>query len=230
MHARIIIERISSDRHVPFFHFCCIQYIKLSHIHIIEHRATERIIKMRFSSLCLAATLFSSVAQAQDRSSAATGTCSDGMMTTMPPPYVAPKITLHGSVSEPDEEAVLADVMGCCSISSADGDSTFSNQSIGKIPQMSTEQTFEVLEDAKQAWKGGTGTWPQMSLKERVEAIESFLKELGGMREAIVTTLMWEIGKNRKDAEAEFDRTVDFAKQVGRKNRSQETTNIIATF
>ena len=79
---------------------------------------------------------------------------------------------------------------------------------------MSTEQTYKVLEDAKKAWKGGMGTWPQMTLKERVAAIENLISELGKSREAIVTTLMWEIGKNRKDAEAEFDRTVAFVKQV----------------
>lgn len=161
---------------------------------------------MRFSSLCLAATLFAPIAQAQE------STC-----TAMESPYVDPKITVHGSVADGNKDGlVLADVMGCCSIVSPDNgdDSRFTNQIIGKIPQMSTEQTFEVLEDAKQAWKGGTGTWPQMSLKERLAAIEKFIDLLGEQREAIVTTLMWEIGKNRDDAEAEFDRTVGFAKQV----------------
>jgi len=130
------------------------------------------------------------------------------------PPYVDPKIMLHGAVSDPSESDIVADVIGCCAVSSADGESVFSNQRIGELPQMSTAQTFEVLEDAKQAWNGGTGTWPQMSLKQRVEAIELFIRELGSKREEIVTTLMWEIGKNRKDAEAEFDRTVAFVQKV----------------
>ncbi len=30
----------------------------------------------------------------------------------------------------------------------------------------------------------------------------------------MVQTLMWEIGKNRKDAESEFDRTVEFCRKV----------------
>ena len=137
---------------------------------------------------------------------------------TMEAPFVAPKMMLDGSVFVPTENDVIADVMGCCSVAStsctATGEAIFAHQKIGEMPQMSTEQTYKVLEDAKKAWKGGMGTWPQMTLKERVAAIENLISELGKSREAIVTTLMWEIGKNRKDAEAEFDRTVAFVKQV----------------
>jgi glyceraldehyde-3-phosphate dehydrogenase (NADP+) len=115
---------------------------------------------------------------------------------------------LQGTILEDHEEAsVMSDVMGCCS-------ADYTPQLIGKIPQMSTEMVYKVLQDAKDAWKGGSGEWPQMSLAERIQAIEIFLEELTHKREAIVTTLMWEIGKNRKDAEAEFDRTIQFCKQV----------------
>jgi acyl-CoA reductase-like NAD-dependent aldehyde dehydrogenase len=132
----------------------------------------------------------------------------------MEPPYVAPKITVKGIVSDPDQDVILADVMGCCSSGSGSESDAFQHQIIGKMPQMTTAQTMQVLSDAKTAWAGGTGTWPQMSLSERVEAIERFIDELGAQRETIVTTLMWEIGKNRKDSEAEFDRTVDFVQKV----------------
>lgn len=49
-----------------------------------------------------------------------------------------------------------------------------------------------------------------MPLKRRIELIEEFCVKLSEKREEIVDVLMWEIGKNRKDAEAEFDRTIDF--------------------
>eukprot|EP00591_Stephanopyxis_turris_P015426 CAMPEP_0195536176 /NCGR_PEP_ID=MMETSP0794_2-20130614/45607_1 /TAXON_ID=515487 /ORGANISM="Stephanopyxis turris, Strain CCMP 815" /LENGTH=483 /DNA_ID=CAMNT_0040669505 /DNA_START=44 /DNA_END=1491 /DNA_ORIENTATION=- len=71
-----------------------------------------------------------------------------------------------------------------------------------------------VLESAKRAWNGGAGTWPQMSLAGRIEALEKLFLKLADKREEIVSILMWEIGKNRKDAEAEFDRTVSFAEQT----------------
>lgn len=163
---------------------------------------------MKFSSLCLAATVFKSFANGQSCTTSSSGTtCLPGSNME----FVSPRLMLHGNILESHEDAVLDDVMGCCSEKK---DGSYEQQLIGKIPQMSTDLTFQVLEDAKQAWKGGSGTWPQMSLKERVEAIELFLEELGKSREHIVTTLMWEIGKNRKDAEAEFDRTVSFCKQV----------------
>ncbi|KAL3942469.1 MAG: hypothetical protein SGBAC_003353 [Bacillariaceae sp.] len=124
--------------------------------------------------------------------------------------FVAPKLTLHGKVIESHKGAKDAAVLGCCSSDSAG----LKPEEIGKIPQMNTDLTMQVLEDAKKAWKGGSGTWPQMSLKERMTAIVNLLDELKTQREIIVRTLMWEIGKNRKDAESEFDRTLQFCNQL----------------
>jgi glyceraldehyde-3-phosphate dehydrogenase (NADP+) len=71
------------------------------------------------------------------------------------------------------------------------------------------------------------GVWPQLSLKSRIEAIEYFFEELAKTkREEIIQVLMWEIGKNREDAEAEFDRTVSFAKQVIHAIRSPENAEL----
>lgn len=142
----------------------------------------------------------------------ATGSC-EALDT---PPMIAPLMTLKGKVSKvalDDASITLADVTGCCAPTEEDED-IYRPQIIGKMPQMTTEQTMAVLADAKEAWKGGMGTWPQLSLKERVEAIEAFLADLGTQREVIVRALMWEIGKNRKDAEAEFDRTIQFCEKV----------------
>lgn len=185
---------------------------------------------MRFSTLCLAATLFSQVQGQQTLD----GSC----VSTVKPPYVAPKVMLGGTVTNlpstgngegDDDEYVLADVQGCCTVP---GDGTNENgidikstsiepAMIGQMPQMSTDQTMKVLADAKQAWSGGMGIWPQMSLKERIMAVETLLQELTKIREDIVETLMWEIGKNRKDAESEFDRTVSFVRNV-RTGREKE--------
>lgn len=161
---------------------------------------------MKFSSLCLAAALFSSVAHGQS-----CGASSSESMIPHAMEFVKPRLVLHGELLTDHPESIVGDVMGCCS---SENEESYQQELIGQIPQMNTELTLQVLEDAKQAWKGGSGVWPQMSLKERIQAIQLFLKELAKKREQIVTTLMWEIGKNRKDAETEFDRTVQFCNQV----------------
>ena len=122
-----------------------------------------------------------------------------------------------GNHDDDSGEFVLATVDGCCDVAKSPGDSNdsyYTPRRIGQMPQMNAQQTLQVLEDAKQAWKGGMGQWPQMSFRERWNAIDNFLMELSKEREVMVQTLMWEIGKNRKDAEAEFDRTVEFCRKV----------------
>jgi glyceraldehyde-3-phosphate dehydrogenase (NADP+) len=176
---------------------------------------------MKFSNRCLtAALLFSSVvAHAGVGGNAETCTTTTTTTPSSIPhqmEFVQPRLVLHGQILESHKESILGDVMGCCSATEQedDDDVIYQQQLIGRIPQMNTHLTYQVLEDAKQAWKGGSGVWPQMSLKERIEAVQNFLKELAKKREQIVVTLMWEIGKNRKDAEAEFDRTVQFCNQA----------------
>lgn len=75
---------------------------------------------------------------------------------------------------------------------------------------MTKEQSLEALDSATAAWDGGSGVWPQLSLADRIDAIQNFMVDLKKKREDIVTVLMYEIGKNKPDAEAEFDRTMLF--------------------
>lgn len=110
------------------------------------------------------------------------------------------------------------EVQVCCQPSEActvDGqESVFEPVNLGIMPQFQKSDALYVLQKAQEAWNGGMGVWPQMSLAKRIQAIENFFQEISKSRERIVTTLMWEIGKNRKDAESEFDRTLEFAKSV----------------
>jgi len=119
-------------------------------------------------------------------------------------------------LGDESEEYALSDVYGCCESSKNEetNETTFSQANIGKMPQFTEDQGLEVLKVAKKAWNGGSGTWPQMSLQQRLEAIENFLNEVQKSREEIVHTLMWEIGKNKPDAESEFDRTMQFARKA----------------
>jgi glyceraldehyde-3-phosphate dehydrogenase (NADP+) len=49
-----------------------------------------------------------------------------------------------------------------------------------------------------------------MRVAERIAHVERFLARMREQREAVVKLLMWEIGKNLKDSEKEFDRTCDY--------------------
>ena len=126
---------------------------------------------------------------------------------------------LTTNFDDDQETTTMVDINGCCAESiSEDGNEsspTFISPVIGKLPQMSKEQTLAVLKDAEAAWDGGSGAWPQMSFRERLDAIERLIEDLEtNQREKMVQVLMWEIGKNRKDAESEFDRTMAFGRQV----------------
>jgi len=81
---------------------------------------------------------------------------------------------------------------------------------LGKYPMMTSEQAEGCLEAAEKAWNGGLGEWPMMTLQQRVDTVRKFASVMQEQREEVVTLLMWEICKTRKDAESEFDRTVDY--------------------
>jgi acyl-CoA reductase-like NAD-dependent aldehyde dehydrogenase len=171
---------------------------------------------MKFSTLCLAATVVSSSLCVNAEETFCNADCS--------PPFVNPKMMIRGEITTKfdvnDETASMVDIHGCCTENVAeaehkDSSSTFIRPIIGKLPQMSKEQTLAVLNDAEAAWDGGSGAWPQMPLRERLDAIERLIHDLEtNQRGKMVQVLMWEIGKNRKDAESEFDRTMAFSRQV----------------
>jgi hypothetical protein len=122
------------------------------------------------------------------------------------------------STTTMSSDVKLADVYGCCAVASPASDeecpenydddigassiasaTTMMRIKIGTMPQMTSEQSLEALRSAISAWDGGSGTWPQMSLSDRIEAIKRFMDILRPRREEIVVTLMYEIGKNRVD-------------------------------
>ena len=81
---------------------------------------------------------------------------------------------------------------------------------LGKTPEMSADLALEALNSASNAFKQGQGQWPTMKVYERINCMKKFVKMMILKREEIVKLLMWEIGKNLKDSEKEFDRTVDY--------------------
>ncbi|MBD8597503.1 NADP-dependent glyceraldehyde-3-phosphate dehydrogenase [Pseudomonas sp. CFBP 8772] len=81
---------------------------------------------------------------------------------------------------------------------------------LGSTPLMDADTAMTALDAAVNAYDRGQGTWPTMRVADRIHHVETFLKLMREQRDAVVTLLMWEIGKNLKDSQKEFDRTCDY--------------------
>ncbi|WP_163000090.1 NADP-dependent glyceraldehyde-3-phosphate dehydrogenase, partial [Pseudomonas viridiflava] len=81
---------------------------------------------------------------------------------------------------------------------------------LGSTPLLDAATAMTALDAAVSAWDRGQGRWPTMRVAERIQHVEAFLKRMREQRTAVVNLLMWEIGKNLKDSEKEFDRTCDY--------------------
>ena len=81
---------------------------------------------------------------------------------------------------------------------------------LGSAPLLDADTALTALDAAVQAYDKGRGSWPNMRVAERIQHVENFLARMREQRTAVVKLLMWEIGKNLKDSEKEFDRTCDY--------------------
>ncbi|TFW39733.1 NADP-dependent glyceraldehyde-3-phosphate dehydrogenase [Pseudomonas putida] len=81
---------------------------------------------------------------------------------------------------------------------------------LGSAPLLDADTALVALDAAVKAYDNGQGAWPTMRVAERIQHVETFLASMRKQREAVVKLLMWEIGKNLKDSEKEFDRTCDY--------------------
>ncbi|QJQ10518.1 NADP-dependent glyceraldehyde-3-phosphate dehydrogenase [Pseudomonas putida] len=81
---------------------------------------------------------------------------------------------------------------------------------LGGAPLLDADTALTALDAAVQAYDKGRGAWPNMRVAERIQHVETFLARMREQRQAVVKLLMWEIGKNLKDSEKEFDRTCDY--------------------
>ena len=75
---------------------------------------------------------------------------------------------------------------------------------------MGEAEAMAALEAALKAYDKGKGAWPTMKVRDRIECMETFVRQMEAKRSEIVRLLMWEIGKSRPDSEKEFDRTVEY--------------------
>jgi glyceraldehyde-3-phosphate dehydrogenase (NADP+) len=81
---------------------------------------------------------------------------------------------------------------------------------LGSTPLMDADTAMTALDAAVKAYDRGQGAWPTMRVVDRINHVETFLKLMREQRDAVVTLLMWEIGKKLKDSQKEFDRTCDY--------------------
>jgi glyceraldehyde-3-phosphate dehydrogenase (NADP+) len=85
---------------------------------------------------------------------------------------------------------------------------------LGDSPKMDKKHALLALEAADKAFSNGTGAWPTMKVYERINCMQKFVDLMVLKRDEVVKLLMWEIGKNLKDSEKEFDRTVDYINET----------------
>ncbi|VVO17388.1 NADP-dependent glyceraldehyde-3-phosphate dehydrogenase [Pseudomonas fluorescens] len=90
------------------------------------------------------------------------------------------------------------------------GDNADEQVILGSTPLLDASTALTALDAAVRAYDKGQGEWPTMRVAERIRHVETFLGRMREQREAVVKLLMWEIGKNLKDSEKEFDRTCDY--------------------
>lgn len=81
---------------------------------------------------------------------------------------------------------------------------------LGYYPMLGETESLEILDAAVAAYDNGRGVWPTMSVEDRIRHIQTFIIKMKEKRTEIVNLLMWEIGKNLKDSQKEFDRTVEY--------------------
>lgn len=85
---------------------------------------------------------------------------------------------------------------------------------IGSYPLIAEREADEALDAAIHAYADGRGTWPTMSVAERIGCVQDFTRQMVAQRRQVVTLIMWEIGKTLPDSEKEFDRTVLYIRQT----------------
>ncbi|MBN2207150.1 MAG: aldehyde dehydrogenase family protein, partial [Candidatus Aminicenantes bacterium] len=93
---------------------------------------------------------------------------------------------------------------------------------LGSYPALTACESLRVLEAARRAFGDGGGEWPSLSIDKRAAALEKFMGRVVRKKKAVCRTLLWEIAKPFAEIEDEFDRTVDFLREVVRTARARE--------
>ncbi len=98
-------------------------------------------------------------------------------------------------------------------------------QLIGSFPLLTQKEALDALDAASSAYNYGRGTWPTMSVADRIECIQDFAYRMKEKRQEVVKLLMWEIGKSFADSEKEFDRTIAYIEDTIDALKNLDRTN-----
>ncbi len=85
---------------------------------------------------------------------------------------------------------------------------------LGSIPNLDENAAISAITQADIAYNRGRGEWPTMSVQKRIDCMQKFVCEMEKYRNEISNLIMWEICKPKKDAYAEFDRTIVYIKDT----------------
>ena len=85
---------------------------------------------------------------------------------------------------------------------------------IGYQARFDEADSLKALDAARKSWNMGRGAWAQATPAHRIAKIEELIAELKPLRDTIINVLMWEVCKTKADATKEFDRTMDFVRDV----------------
>jgi len=91
---------------------------------------------------------------------------------------------------------------------------TSARKVVGEAPRLSVAAALESLDVAVRAYDNGRGTWPTMSVGERIRCVGRFSLAVQGKRAEVVKLLMWEIGKSLQEAEREFERALAYIRDT----------------
>jgi glyceraldehyde-3-phosphate dehydrogenase (NADP+) len=103
-------------------------------------------------------------------------------------------------------------------------DGSLSRVPVARMPMLDRNESLAALAAARKAWDRGRGAWPTMRVARRIGAMERFASGMAKEREEVVRLTMWEIGKSRKDAETEFDRTLAYVRDTVEALKEQDRT------
>lgn len=104
-------------------------------------------------------------------------------------------------------------------------DAGLTQQLIGSFPLLTQKEALDALDAASSAYNYGRGTWPTMSVADRIECVQDFAYRMKEKRQEVVKLLMWEIGKSFADSEKEFDRTIAYIEDTIDALKNLDRTN-----
>jgi glyceraldehyde-3-phosphate dehydrogenase (NADP+) len=81
---------------------------------------------------------------------------------------------------------------------------------IGEYPLLTEVESLQALDAAVAAYDHGRGSWPTLSVAERIDHVARFVFRMIEAQERVVRFLMWEVGKSLQDSKKEFNRTVQY--------------------